>query len=830
MSSARFMGSKARDAMGRPRRSLLLSSALFSCTALSPAVSWAAQADQAGQAVPAAAQGGLGDIVVTARKRAESTQDIPVSVTALGADQIARYDLSNLERVAASTPQFAIGRSPSGSGATLVLRGIGSNSTSIGLEQSVAVVVDGVYYGQGRIINEGFFDLERMELLKGPQALFYGKNATAGVISIASKDPTDTPEYLARIGYEFRGQQLMGEAVASGPISDTVGVRLAVRASDMFGSYFKNLASPMTYRTTDIATGQVTDHIAPAGKQEPGNREFLGRFTLRWTPTDALTATLKASASNNRADNPASSSVLYRCRTGNYQLNPAVPCGENFHIYQNDSPAAVAEVQPHAGKNGALGNRYRAWAVTATIEYDLDEISFTSVSNYNRNRNVFRFDGDSGSAPLPAVAATEWSTFDAFSSEFRVLTDYDGPINAMAGVYYQKTKRDYLSWTAQFGVENSAAPHPYQRYLANSKDSESKGETIAGFGQLMWQVVPEVELTAGVRYTHETKDSYFVQPYAHPTYVALGIFSPNQRIAADQTFSNWSPEITASYQPTEDITLYAAYKTAYKSGGFSNSGILSPSASVEDFAFNPETAKGFEGGIKTTLFDRQLRFNVGAYWYKYSDLQLDFFRSDIFAFSTINAGSATSKGIEAEFDYAPMDLPGLTLRGSINYNKARYGDVPLAPCYQGQTPAAGCSIIPGLGGRQNLKGKPTAMAPLWTASLGAQYETQITDALTLGLSADARYSDDYLVSAFGHPFTRQNSYVNLDASVRLRTTDDQWELALIGKNLTNRFYATGGVDAPATGGGTGTPGGFYADQVGYIAMPRTVQLQATWRY
>ncbi|MBP8234499.1 MAG: Plug domain-containing protein, partial [Rhizorhabdus sp.] len=138
-----------------------------------------------GLATPAIAQeeGGIQDIVVTARKRVETTQDVPVAVTALTREQLSRYDLSNLERVAASTPQFVIGRAPSGSGATLVLRGIGSNTTSIGLEQSVAVVVDGIYYGQGRTINEGFFDLGRLEILKGPQALFFGKNATAGVVS-----------------------------------------------------------------------------------------------------------------------------------------------------------------------------------------------------------------------------------------------------------------------------------------------------------------------------------------------------------------------------------------------------------------------------------------------------------------------------------------------------------------------------------------------------------------------------------------------------------------------------------------------------------------------
>src|SRR5262249_32089025 len=148
-----------------------------------------------------------------------------------------------------------------------------------------------------------------------------------------------------------------------------------------------------------------------------------------------------------------------------------------------------------------------------------------------------------------------------------------------------------------------------------------------------------------------------------------------------------------------------------------------------------------------------------------------------------NAGSARSKGVELELEYAPRNLRGLNLRGSLNYNKARYGNVPNAPCYTGETPAEGCTIpTPGARPQQNLKGKPTANAPLWTASLGASYDTDIFQGWTLGLSADARYSDDYLATAFGNPNTRQHSYVNIDASVRIGTANDRLELAVIGKN------------------------------------------------
>src|SRR5688572_21886466 len=146
------------------------------------------------------AEGGLEEVIVTARKRAESVQDVPVNVTAITAETIREADLTSLEKLAARTPDFQVGRASNGSGAQLTLRGIGSSSTSIGIEQSVAVVVDGVYYGQGRVINEGFFDLARAEVLKGPQSLFFGKNATAGVISLTTADPGPDPEFIGRVG------------------------------------------------------------------------------------------------------------------------------------------------------------------------------------------------------------------------------------------------------------------------------------------------------------------------------------------------------------------------------------------------------------------------------------------------------------------------------------------------------------------------------------------------------------------------------------------------------------------------------------------------------
>lgn len=807
-----------------------------------PGLAVAQQPDAAARQI-----GALEEIIVSARKRAETTQDVPVAVVALSGEQLARADISSLERVAQSTPQLAIGRAASGSGSTIVLRGVGSNSTSIGLEQSVAVVVDGVYYGQGRVINEGFFDLGRLELLKGPQALFFGKNATAGVISITSNDPGDKLELIARAGYEVKARNVLGEFIVSGPVSDTLGVRLALRGSKMYGGYFTNRAPDRNWLTIDGASlvpgttqrvpGTITNGLSTAADRHPGVRDLIGRLTVKWKPSDELTATLKGSVNDNQSDNPALNYVPFLCpQNGRSQRDPNLVCGRNWNIYQNNYRQDIADATPYSKSDGSLGNDYKAWALTGTLEYDLENINFTMVNNYQHNKNVFQCDCDVQSAQNLSIAANEPTTYWAWSSEFRALTEYDGPANLMLGGLYQKTKRDYRIFTESNGFENSLAPDGF-RYTTNSKDSQTKGETLAVFGQLIVKPIEQVEVSAGVRYTHETKDSYFLQPYSHPLLTAafpVGLaaqFQPGVRLTADQTFNDWSPEITVSFKPTSEINIYGGYKTAYKSGGFSNSGIHSYVTTVEnDFAFDPEKARGFEGGIKTLLADRQLRLNLGLYRYKIKNQQVDFFNAPVFAFTTTNAGSTVSKGVELEFEYAPMQVEGLRLSGSVNYNKAYYSSFPNAGCWTGQSPALGCPVLPGLGRRQDLTGFPTAMAPRWTGSLGGSFDRPLTDRWDFGISVNARYSDDYLASAFGNPNSRQKSYVVLDAGLRVSSSDDQWEFAVIGKNLTNEWYMTGIQEGPSTGiNGTG---GVWlaADQIGYVNPPRTVQFQVTWRY
>ncbi|MDH3642784.1 MAG: TonB-dependent receptor plug domain-containing protein, partial [Gammaproteobacteria bacterium] len=173
----------------------------------------------------------LEEILVTARKREESVRDIPVAVTAVSGEQLERYSLMRLEDVAELTPQLSIFRGTAGNAASINIRGIGPTTTSIGIEQSAVVIMDGAYYGQGRIINEGLFDTAQIEILKGPQALFFGKNATAGAINIATNDPGEETEIIVGSGYEFDAEEWYVEGIVSGRINEQLGVRLATRYS-----------------------------------------------------------------------------------------------------------------------------------------------------------------------------------------------------------------------------------------------------------------------------------------------------------------------------------------------------------------------------------------------------------------------------------------------------------------------------------------------------------------------------------------------------------------------------------------------------------------------
>jgi len=831
----------------RPHRARVLAKVSLAVVAIGIAAPSYAQSEPSGQqGTTQESEGGLQDIIVTARKRQESVQNIPVAVTALSAEQLVNRNIRTIEQVATSVPQFTVARGSSGSGANLSLRGIGSNFTSIGIEQSVSVNVDGVYYGQGRVLNEGLFDMAQVEILKGPQALFFGKNSTAGALSFTTADPGNTPEFIARAGYEFKTREKYLEGVASGPLSDTVSARLAVRWSDMSRGYMENQATGGSFTVNDTANGgaRTVYTVPPSTRFGPMEENLNLRGTLKFEPSDRFTIKLKGGMSDRNATSAGFLNELFRCPVNNTsQLQPGDECKKDWKGYWDDLPSELVSANPLLGKhNGRLYDDYRSYTATASMEYDADWLQLNWVNGFQKFDNQFSLKSDATTNANRGTYAGTRTEYEAYSTEFRAQTDFASAFNVLAGLYYQSSNLTFAQdiifpgSAANGHAINTGANDPALVPLTVRKAGETDGETWAFFGQALVDLTKDLQLTVGGRFTKETKDSVFNLPYVHPAFrAAFTMYDPaNPATGFDhhQKFDDFSPEATLTWKPTADLTIYGAYKTGYKSGGFSISGLNTPRTTVNELAFGPETVEGFEVGVRSRLLDNTLRLNLTAFRYDYDDLQVDFFNSAITTFVTFNAGTARTQGLELDGEWAPRGAPGLTVTGAIAYTDAKYTDFPGAPCYAGQTPDMGCMAptteIPYI--HQDLAGTPTQLAPKWAGTLGIDYETDLSATLKGGFLINGRYSDSYLVSPFGNPVAHQSAFATLDATVRVGAENDRWQLAVIGKNLTNHYVLNAAQDAPSTGAGTGTAAGTPADQYGFPAPPRTVAVQVTFRY
>ncbi len=771
----------------------------------------------AGQANPALAQDAAAaepemadDIVVTARKRAETLVDVPVAITAVGAAEVARYAATDLSRIGQLVPQVIIARSSgAGSGASFIIRGVGSSQGDTGIEQTVTLNLDGVQLSRGRAIGQGFFDVRQVEVLKGPQALFFGKNSPGGVISVTSAGPTDEFEGFVRGGYEFRTDERFLEGAVSGPVTDTLGMRLALRGSDSEG-YIRNLARP------GVASPFFPGVAMPGAinTRQSATNELMGRLTVAYTPVDNFDATLKVFGAK-RNENGLALAENIGCVDKPKVLGVTDPTGDcklDGRRSVSALPEELAQNVPRAG-NGEMYSKNKFLLTSLTANYQVSDITITSVTGYY-DYKFTALDEFSFSAP-----GGLWTTFAekyrSFSQELRAVTDFDSPINFAFGGLYETVKR-------RNDVANMQLNRPVDPVSGNRLISENlvhnKGETLSFFGQAILDITETVELAGGVRWTQEDKSTRMQNNYVHPT---ANLVNPLNRrpqglwLNSDYKDENWSPEVTLSWHPTDRSTLYVAYKTGYKSGGFSTpQGGIPGSWNELTPVFGAETAEGAEIGAKAELFDRAVKLNLALYRYTFDDLQQTSFNAVTFLYSIRNAAKARTSGVELDGSWRVS--PYVSLRGSVAYNRAKYLNFPLSPCWTGQSAAQGCS-----GGVQDLSGEALARAPRWNLAGGVSYDLPVGSGLMIGLTADANYTSGYWLQETQNPSAWQKGFARIDASARLYDEDEKWELALIGRNLTNKWYATASTDKPL---------GAVGEVSAATGRPREVLLQFMHRF
>lgn len=785
----------------------------------------AAEAAATAAAAPAAVNT-VEEVLVTARKREERLVDVPVSANAISGAALQRNAVTDFETISTLVPQVMIDRTGSGNGAIITIRGIGSASVDGSIEQEVTVNIDGVPTSRGRVLYQAGLDESSLEILKGPQALYFGKNSPAGVISINTTNPGHEFEGYARAGVEAETETWYGEFAATLPISDVLSARLAFRGSKMVNGYITDKGGPITdpaQLPAQLALHGITIPGSPY-RDYPAESEEIGRLTLVYKPNDRFDANFKFMLSNHQDRGTSAQTINYSCggaggtKPGSldlgaifvvghpvYLIDPYGTCGRTTTNSWGTIPAAIAAHYP-GSHNGRPFSETVTILSSLTMNYHLtDQILLTSETGLFKTRDTGFGNFDFTDFAIADGENNEFNT--SWTQEVRATSSFSGPLNFTAGLFYE---HDYRRFTQSGFV--AYLPTDPTTGQTNTFGSVQRfhGDTYSGYGELNWKILPRLELAGGARYTLEEKSAVVGSNYLNanlPIGLAVG-----KLVSGKIVEHNVSPEATLSYHIASNVMLYGAYKEGFKSGGFSEPAVIPVNATAANQEFGQEHVHGEEAGLKFSNLVDRLTGDITLYDYVYSGLQLTAFQAATTSYFTQNAAAAVSRGVEVNLAYRVSEP--FIVHTSVGYSDTHYISFPNSQCWVGQTAAEGC-----VAGVQNLSGRHLSRAPDWSVLAGFSYDRPVSDTWKVGLTVDGRYSTGYYISTNNNPYGWQGDYETLDATIRLY--DNKWEAALIGRNLTNTIYATTGGDKPL---------GIRGDVIAGIGRPREVIFQVTRRF
>jgi len=773
-------------------------------------------------------------ITVTARKREEKLLDVPVAATVLSGAAIDKYAITDLTQLNNLAPGLDITRTPGGfPGAAVSIRGIENFGTGdAGAEQPVSIVVDGIPVSRGYIVDAGFFDQASIQVLKGPQALFFGKNSPAGVVAIDSASPTPGAPMSGymKVSYGFAQEDPVLEGALSIPVTDKLAIRIALRGEDMQGGYVHNEAIPLAANVSGYPVS------GPNFSDYPATKEAIGRLTAVWYPTDALDVKFKYLASFYHDNSANGSTVLINCDNGAHPYyhdllsgkfieDKAESCGNRRVTYDGTLPDAVLKGFPGAPPDGKYYTLVRQSLASLALNYHpSDEVTISSNTGlYRLHAGEFdNFDMDT----FTETPVLQQENTELWTQELRAVTSFDFPVNVTAGAFYEHEHRLYLQQARIFTLGGYPVPGPFQGITAsylNNDDNES--EDYSFFAQANWKIVEGLELAAGGRWTNAHKSSNIGQPFQYADLFYLGLpggpavndpsFTPTGNVYhVSPHYTNFSPEATLTWHPAVNMMLYAAYKTGFLAGGVENSGVVPnytqlPQSEIEsNLSYAPEKVKGGEIGAKGSFLGGRLSADLALYRYEYTGLQIATYHVATTSFTVGNAASSLNEGVDLNAVYKVNDR--LSLHGSINFVFNQFDSYPNAPCYAGQ---------PCPGGTQDLSGKRFAGPPL-EAHIGASYDTPLTADYGLEITGDlATYSRSPDINL--QPETGTQPYTLLNVSARLYQADGPWDVSLIATNLTDAFYASNIF---------GKPLGKNQDIIGVANPGREIRLQAAYKF
>ena len=744
----------------------------------------------------------LEEVIVTARQQAETLQDVPVTIAALTEEDLDRYNITSLVDAAKMVPNMVIAQGGSGNGSSLRLRGIGSSSISAAFDHSVAINLDGVVVNRGRFIHNSYLDMGQLEVLKGPQSLYFGKSATAGVVSITTNDPGNEFEFQLGAGIETEYDGTFYEMVISGPITDTLGARLAVGGSEN-DELFEN------YSFDNDPNAAIN-----GAEKYYGDESTNVRLTLVWEPTDNFKAKLKYNYSEFDNSGAGTAYTEEVCPEGAHQRTTAVglffqgvdDCKLNGNTSKIGLNPALRAGLPEGYDDGQPGLEQETDFISLQMDWDINEnYTLTSITGWV---DLEHWELDDYSYGAGVFGGLHNNLYESISQEFRISSQYDGALNFQAGLYWQEVEQEFdaYQYAANIGL---LAPDPITGWGYDyNKHHFLDTDVISAFVAVYWDINDRTELTFGARYTEEDKEGRIEIPYVH--LFLQGTFSAPPIIdGLEFEDDNISPEIAINYYLNDDVSVFAAYKEGFKSGGIDNSAL--PTATLSppdgDFSFlvyESEEAEGFEVGMKGNFLNDSLRLNATIFTYEYTDLQVQLFNSTAIQFSTFNASALETEGLEFDLLWN-TNVEGLTLRSAWAWTDTVYSE----------------DFINATG--ENLKGADGAGSAKITGYLGFTYDRELTSDWRYSVSADARFTDDYAWTATLNPFEQDSFWVS-DAAVSVYSADGAHEFSLIARNLTDEYYITGGGAIPGRVPFNNT-GANTLDQAATVPLGRTMTLR-----
>jgi len=753
----------------------LLAAPLFGAAGLPPQTAFA-QDENAG----------LEEIIIKATKREASVHEIPLSVVIRFGTSIDRLGYTNLMDLASTVPNFLAGQGVTNN--FISIRGFGAGSDR-SFEQSVGLFVDGVYAPRSAAYRTPLFDIERVAILRGPQAALFGLNSTAGAVSVVTNKtrPGDalTLSFSGEIEAEFGSTQI--SAIAGGSPTPELGLRAAVEIANGGDGIYAN-------------------DFTAADENSPDHQSL--RLSSVWEPIDRLTVTSSLAHTTLDMDGLRGEQFGPNARDGDGTLN---------FIRNQDASLVPTIVANDPWIDSGPGLEQQSTDLSISVEHLLEKHTLTSVFGYADSEWSYLIDLDT--TPNVLLDAGLYEAFDESSFEFRLNSLPDRRLEYISGVYYQKwnlfnsqpNAANRVPFLAPLGLLDPGFPVDIE-YTSAQFDLTS--ETSSVFGILNWNITDNVRIGAGARYNKERKSamrtgiSAFVDD--NGALRAPNPANPNDisvlsldliGFAGDRDDDHFLPELTVQWDVSDRSMLYARLAESAKSGGFA----ASTAVTMDTVEYDDEQVGGMELGLKHVLSSGAAEFNVALFRTEYDDLQVNSFNPETGSNLIENAAEVVSQGLEIEMRWRA--LRRINVGGSLSYLDAEYTDYDRARCPASITPPGTMSC--------DFSGRPTPFAPKLGASLVVDTAYSVGNELTIRALLGLRYTDEYFTDATLDPVGLQDAHSRIDASVSLHGQGNQWQVELIAKNVTDEIVLASSQP--------------FLGYIGYLQPPRMLTLKGTFR-